>query len=375
LAESDTTTQTLSVHQAYALARTRYQAGALDQAREICRRILGATPDHAGTVVMLAAIAFRQGEDRAGQTYLDRAIDLTRAAIQRMPRDIGTRASLVNLLLARDRITEAEALMPGLEIPLNPIRATDEEFAARRQAGIHKNLGSMVISTLPKSASESIWNRLAEGLGLAQCYLSLGLFPDCCLVPARAAEAARGGLVTKEHIAPTAHNLATLARSGIDRVIVHHRDPRQATLSWTHFARDDVNQRLMAPLWRKIVPPAQVLNQDLGAQIDWCIENYLPLLVRFLADWRAADADPERPISALFMSFETFRVEPARYFDRVLEFYGVPRERFAADAEAAVVHLRKGQIDEWRGVFSAAQRRRAWDLIPEDMAEAFGWQP
>ena len=375
LAEPVTTTQTLSIPQAIALARTRYDAGALDQAQEICRRILGAMPDRAGTVVMLASIAFRKGEDRAGETYLARAIDLTRAAVQRMPQDVGTRASLVNLLLAHGRVSEAEALMPGLPIPLNPIRATDEEFAARRQAGIGKNLPSMMICTVPKSASESIWNKLAEGLGLAQCYLSLGLFPDCCLVPARVAEAAPGGIVAKDHIAPTAHNLRTLGQAGIDRVIVHHRDPRQAALSWVHFARDDINQRLMAPLWRKIVPPAGVLNRDLGAQIDWCIENYLLLLIGFLADWRTVDADPDRPVSVLFLSFEQFRTEPARYFERALEFYRVPPERFAAEAEAEVVHLRKGQTDEWRSVFTEAQRARAWELIPDDMAEAFGWRP
>ncbi len=375
MAESYKTKQTLSVRQAYELARTRHLAGALDQAEEVYRRILDAMPDNAETVAMMASIAFRKGEDRAGQDYLDQAIGLSRAAIQRMPQDLAMRASLVNLLLARGRISEAEALMAGLDIPLNPMRSTDEEFFARRAAGIGDNLPLMVISTLPKSASESIWNQLAEGLGLAQCYLSLGLFPDCCLVPARVAEAAEGGLVTKEHIAPTAHNLATLAQSGIGRVIVHHRDPRQATLSWVHFARDDINRRLMAPLWRKIVPPAQVLEGDLSGQIDWCIENYLPLLVRFLEGWRAADADPERPISVLFMSFERFHAEPAGYFERVLEFYDVPPERFAAEAQADVVHLRKGEIDEWRGVFTEAQRRRAWDSIPGDLAEAFGWQP
>ncbi len=171
MAQPDTSTRTLSVPQTYALARTRYEAGALDQAQEICRQVLGTMPDHAGTVVMLASIAFRQGDERSGQTYMDRAIDLSRATIQREPADLGTRAVLVNLLLARDRTAEAEALMPDLDIPLNPIRATGEEFAARREASIGRSLPLMVICTVPKSASESIWNKLAEGLGLAQCYL------------------------------------------------------------------------------------------------------------------------------------------------------------------------------------------------------------
>lgn len=375
MAQPDTSPETLSVRDAFDMARARHLAGALDQARDIYQRILDVMPDHPDAVIMMASIAFRQGDERSGQTYLDRAIDVTRATIQRKPADLGTRAALVNLLLARDRIAEAEALMPDLDIPLNPIRATDEEFAARREASIGKNLPAMAISTVPKSASESIWNKLAEGLGLAQCYLSLGLFPDCCLVPARVAEAARGGVIAKDHIAPTAHNLRALGQAGIDRVIVHHRDPRQAALSWVHFARDDINQRLMASLWRKIVPPAGVLSRDLGAQIDWCIENYLPLLIGFLADWREVDTGPDRPLSVLFLSFELFRAEPARYFERALEFYRVPPERFAAEAEAEVVHLRKGQTDEWRGVFTEAQRERAWELIPDAMAEAFGWRP
>ncbi len=40
-----------------------------------------------------------------------------------------------------------------------------------------------------------------------------------------------------------------------------------------------------------------------------------------------------------------------------------------------MVHLRKGQTEEWRGVFTEAQRARAWELIPDDMAKAFGWRP
>ena len=375
MAPPDISTETLSVRDAFNVARARHLAGALDQARDIYQRILEVMPDHPDAVIMMASISFRQGDERSGQTYLDRAIDVTRATIQRKPADQGTRAALVNLLLARGRIAEAEALMRDLDIPLNPIRTTNEEFAARREASIGRDLPAMAISTIPKSASESIWNQLAEGLGLAQCYLSLGLFPDCCLVPARVAEAARGGVIAKDHIAPTAHNLRALRQAGVDRVIVHYRDPRQAALSWVHFARDDINQRLMAPLWRKIVPPAGVLSRDLGAQIDWCIENYLPLLIGFLADWRKVDADPDRPVSVLFLSFELFRAEPARYFERALEFYRVPPERFAAEAEAEVVHLRKGQTDEWRGVFTEAQRKRAGELIPDDMAEAFGWRP
>ena len=131
MAPPDISTETLSVRDAFNVARARHLAGALDQARDIYQRILDVMPDHPDAVIMMASIAFRQGDERLGQTYLDRAIDVTRATIQRMPADLGTRAALVNLLLARGRIAEAETLMPDLDIPLNPMRTTDQEFAAR----------------------------------------------------------------------------------------------------------------------------------------------------------------------------------------------------------------------------------------------------
>lgn len=367
--------RTLSVPQAFALARQQHAAGALDDARRLYNQILNVVPDHVEILTMLASIAYRQSQPERAETYARRGIDLLRRAVQHQPSNAAARAALVNLLLAREQCGEAEALIRDLDIPLNPIRASAEEFAARRTAGTKRGLPTLLLATLPKSASESIWNKLAEGLNLAQCHFSLGLFPECTLVPARVHAAATGGLIVKEHIGATPHNLETLARDGLTRVIVHHRDPRQATLSWAHFARDDINQRLMAPLWRKIVPPADILARDLSAILDWCLEYYLPLLIQFLRAWRAVEADPKQPISVLFSSFEQFRTDPDGYFDRVLSFYDIEKKNYADAAEAEVVHLRKGRVDEWRSVFTAAQQRRAWERIPADMAADFGWEP
>ena len=375
MTQPQTTTQTVSLAQAQAMAQAKHVAGELEAARQIYERIAGAKPDHVDSLVMLASIAFRQGRDSEARASLAKAIDLSRAAIQRQPEDVRSRASLANLLLAQDRQGEAEALMAGLDLPLNPMRADPEQFNARRDAGIERGLPALIISTLPKSASESIWNKLTQGLGLAQCYLSLGLFPDCCLVPSRVKEAAKGGVAVKEHIGPTPHNIATLRNAGIDRLIVHHRDPRQATLSWAHFARDDVSKRIMGPLWRKIVPPAAALSGDMAGLMDWCIDRYLPHQIAFLAKWREVAAQADPPLSVLFMSFESFLRAPEDYFARALEFYGIEQSAFQAEADAEVVHLRKGETDEWRGVFTEAQRERAWALIPPDMAQDFGWEP
>ncbi len=362
-----------AIAETFDAARDQQAAGNLEAAKGQYGEILAKVPHHAESLTMLASIAYQQGDDTQAQAYVDRAIKIYQAVLEQMPGLLMVRAPLVNLLLARDRRDEAERLMVDLELPINPVRTSVKEFTLRRRVGIERGAPSIVINTVPKSASESIWNKLAEGLRFGQSHLSVGLFPDCCLVPLRAQAAAEGALIAKEHLAATDFNLKVLADHGLGRVVCHLRDPRQATLSWAHFVRDDVSMRLLAPIWRKIVPPVSVPKDDLGALIDWCIENYLPLLVDFARRWRDVGDSARQGLEVLFLSFEEFRTEPERYFERVLEFYGIDGEAFAAEAEAEVVHLRKGRLDEWRDAFTPAQKARAWELLPADLADCFGW--
>ena len=361
--------------QLFNFARQRQAAGEIKEAKVIYEKVLGAMPFHAGSMTMLASIAFQEGEDLQGEAYLDRAISIYGDLLKQYPASMAYRAPLVNLLLARDRGAEAETQIAGLNLPLNPIRATPEEFQERRQSATAKGLPTLLINTVPKSASESIWNKLAEGLGLGQCHLSVGLYPDCCLVPDRVRAAQSGGLIAKEHIPATDHNLRVLSAHGLDKVIFHVRDPRQATLSWAHFVHDDVSMRLMGPIWRKVVPPAGVLRADLPVLIDWCIDHYLPRLIRFIQGWTDRAPAASQGIQVKFLTFETFLSDPKDYFSAVLEFAGIDPALYAAEAEAEVVHLRKGQTEEWRGVFTKAQRQRAWDRIPRELADRFAWTP
>jgi tetratricopeptide (TPR) repeat protein len=370
---SQSTVQSLSPAEAFETGR-RFQAeGKLDEAKRHYGQVLINVPHHAEALIMLASVGYQQGDDIQAEAYMDRAIGIYRHVVAQMPENLGVRAPLVNSLLARDRRDEAEQYVRELKLPLNPIRATPQVFMQRRKDGIARGLPPMLINTLPKSASESIWNRLAEGLGLAQSHLSLGLFPDCCLVPARLHSASSGGLVAKEHIPATPFNLQQLAQHGLTKVVFHQRDPRQATLSWAHFVQSDVSMRLMGPIWRKTVPPAEILRAPFPVLLDWCIDRYLPITIDFIRGWTALRDDATQPVEVLFLTFEQFLAEPERYFSQILEFYGIARDAFAAEAEAEVVHLRRGLVDEWREAFTAAQKERAWRQIPAELAEAYGW--
>jgi hypothetical protein len=188
------------------------------------------------------------------------------------------------------------------------------------------------------------------------------------------ARIAEGGIIAKEHIPASAHNLKVLEDHGLTRMVVHLRDPRQAMLSWVHFVRDDVSMRLMGPIWRRTVPPAHIVKGTLEETIDWCIDNYLPILIEFIEGWRRVTADPDSPFEVRFLTFEKFRTQPDAYFAEALDFLGAPKADFRAEAEAETVHLRKGALDEWREVLDKQRQAAAWKRIPPDMAESFGWE-
>jgi hypothetical protein len=285
-----------------------------------------------------------------------------------------TRAFLANLLMARGETREAEGILAEVELPVYPIRATQGEFDQRIADARGRGMPGILINTVPKSASESIWNRFAEGFGLAQGHISLCLYPDCTVIPNRAAFAAEGGLIAKEHLPASSHNLTALKNAGLDKVLFHLRDPRQVVLSWTHFVRDDVSMRLMGPLWRKVVPPASVLAGDFNKVLDWSVDNFLPMLVKFVQGWQKVAEDREIGIDVQFFTFEHFLEAPDTYFKDAFAFLGLDPAQFNADAEAEIVHLRRGEIEEWREIFSIEQKNRAWHALPADLAETHGWR-
>lgn len=373
LANADSEARDLN--QAFQEGRARQAAGELAQAQRIYEQILVRRPYHTESLTLLASVCYQRGDSLQGDAYIERAIAVLGQMRRQYPTNVPVQGQLANLLLARGQAAEAEAICSSMQLALYPIRATPEEFVQRRQSALLSGLPPMLINALPKSASESIWNRLAAGLDMAQAHVSLGLFPDCTLVGPRVAQLAEGGLIAKEHLPASPHNLAMLDRFGVRKMLFHQRDPRQATLSWAHFVKDDVSMRLMAPIWRRIVPPAEVLARDLNAVIDWSIDKYLPLAVDFIAGWAEVADRGDSKLDVLFLDFETFRSEPKAYIDRVLGFYRIAPERYRErEGEAAeVVHLRKGAIEEWREVFSAEQARRAWEAIPPALAARFGW--
>ena len=94
----------------------------------------------------------------------------------------------------------------------------------------------------------------------------------------------------------------------------------------------------------------------------------------FVKGWRQVAESEIAPFAIQFLSFECFLDDPNGYLGEALDFLEIDPALFSAEAEAEVVHLRKGEKDEWRAVLSKEQKARAWSQIPSKLAAEQGWR-
>ena len=173
-------------------------------------------------------------------------------------------------------------------------------------------------------------------------------------------------------------NFATLKEAGIRRLVLHVRDPRQATLSWVHMLRriDDKRFELDRLAYTPAVPK-DFRDFDLPDQLDWAVTNFHPGLIQWLTGWIDALPELERDMAVLVTTFEDFVDDPGKYFEAFADFHSIELDNIdsvlQAHPPASTQNFRAGRIDEWREVFTEDQQRRMWERIPEPVSHRFGW--
>jgi hypothetical protein len=238
------------------------------------------------------------------------------------------------------------------------------------------NTPAILLVALPRSASVFLTHALRDGLQKNTVGVMAGANPDYVIVQHAFRTFVHEHAVAHTHLPATRGNLIEIsARHQLDRLVVHVRDPRQALMSWVHFIRSVVTdldpvQALHYGL------PEDYLSLDPGQQIDWQIENWLPRIVSWIAGWMEAKSEPLFKTEILFTTFEQLKEDQKRFFDRLLDFYGIERELFAYPALPKVgeSNFRQGDVDEWRREMTPEQQSRLNALIPDQMLSFFGWE-
>jgi hypothetical protein len=232
-----------------------------------------------------------------------------------------------------------------------------------REENLAKGKPSVVLVTMEKSGSVSLANIFTSGLNLPSFAYS---FLNLSVVESWARDYARGGACYVTHLRPYPENITRLKRSGIGKMIVHTRDPRQAILSWLHHLER----------YRDVFPEknnSHFRSLSLDEKLPHCMDMYMGY-VQWIEGWCKASQD----IDILFSTFEQFVMSRDDFTQRYLDFYGPHAGEFnphSAFTEHAGIdyHKRLGEIDEWRSVFSPANQRMLGQLLPDALRERFSW--
>jgi len=268
--------------------------------------------------------------------------------------------------------TEAEALR-------NQLTGQQAELEHLRQAVERIKLPPMLVTTMPKSGTYFISGLFGAGLKIDSRIVSHQYFPDDVIRQPELRILSEGNCISQDHFGASRINLTHIARH-VDRVLVHVRDPRQATLSYVHYLTDPSFRANEAATLKFVYPPLpdNFYALSFEQRLDWGVDNWLPLLIEWVDGWLRAETEARTDGGKLrigFTRFEDMAVDQQAFTAHVLDFFDIPAERFIRPPLKAeeVKHFRRGESDEWRRVFNPDQSARAERLIPRAMAERFSW--
>jgi hypothetical protein len=244
---------------------------------------------------------------------------------------------------------------------------------------------SLVFSSLPKSGTEFFWGGLRDATGaaappllgntafmaeylsgyyVADEVISTGVFTSERLLPKQLArQLSAGRYVIGAHAPASYHNLRALGEAGVRRIAILIRDPRDATVSWTHHLRSlGATMRNFNSLAMHI--PGEYYNWPHAKQLEYQIRTFMPAAVNWIESWLEAPLlAPELEIH--YVAFEELSRDPVSMFSRVLTFYGCDDHDLSMikPAQSGVRHFRKGKSGQWRDEFSASDKAFAENLI------------
>ena len=238
----------------------------------------------------------------------------------------------------------------------------DKGTSAAQAAAIERGLPSILLVTMPKSASVFIWTTIASSLEMPMFKVALTRrLTEEALVPSLLNVFVQGGMSAQHHLAPTKPNIDALKKAGLTKFILHIRDPRQASVSWWHYT-----QKVGGARDRK---RAQKEIED----VLW--HQYLEVASKWLHEWLDI-ADNGTDFQVVLSTHEQMLGRESEHITTLLQKLDVPSDLIdlQLSERTGKTHFRKGAKDEWLEFFSDEFKQRSTELIPNPLARRFGWQ-
>lgn len=180
------------------------------------------------------------------------------------------------------------------------------------------------------------------------------------------------GYIFGAHMQASYHNMRILKESGIRKITVLLRDPRDAFVSWVHHLRK-LGQGARNYHSKIYHIPRDYYDWPLEEQFHYQIRTFLPITVNWVEGWLDYYASSDKEVEVLFVYYDELKREPARYIRRITEFHGLDNVDYSRIVipEPGKMHFRKGQHEQWREDFSVADQELVEDLMQDRILRGF----
>lgn len=174
------------------------------------------------------------------------------------------------------------------------------------------------------------------------------------------------------HMQASYHNMKVLEESGIERVVVLLRDPRDAFVSWVHHLRK------LGPSARNYHSriyhiPRDYYNWTLEKQFDYQVRAFLPTVINWVEGWLDYYASPDRKIDILFVLYDELKRDPVNYVKKIVSYNKLDNVDYSKlpMAQVGKLHYRKGEHGQWKVEFNGLNQMLANEMLQERIISGF----
>jgi hypothetical protein len=222
-----------------------------------------------------------------------------------------------------------------------------------------RGLPSILLSSMPRSASASLTQSLSATIGAPILRTSIGHFPSYYVVRHWLNGISPGGAITHDHFGASPFNINILTETGCREVFVLVRDPRASAASRIVKMPDlERDKSLIDYTEQRIVRGA--------------LDTFYP----WLASWMTASQSSGLRVH--WLQSKDVRNDMAGTITSMLEnfhFLYPAVNQFLSPPKEVKANFIAGDDDAWRSVVSSAGQKRLWDELPPGAAELLGLQP
>ncbi|WP_395014799.1 sulfotransferase domain-containing protein [Dongia sp.] len=243
------------------------------------------------------------------------------------------------------------------------------------------SLPPVLLIALPKSGSTYMQRALGRTLRVQVQHFSAAGISGSSFRLADLCRFAEGNVISREHLQPRAISPKLLGEYGINKAVLHVRDPRDAIVSWTrHMDRSLATRGLrFVELSCEMAVPAVYRDWDFARRLEWQVENKLPDFVRWIERWLALVAG-NSDVEFLITDYAELADDARGLVIRILDFYGIEHKpewismpSVAYGKNNIFSDLETRDSADWMAEMSRDVLAAAHAQMPAALARRFGW--